>query len=109
MAVIENSISPTSESYQANRAGMLAQIARVNAVVGRTVAASELSKKRFHERGQLLPRERIALLLDAGAPFLELSALAGYCLDTPDPVARARRQRRRRSRHRGVRQLRDER
>ena len=29
MAVIENSISPTSESYQANRAGMLAQIARV--------------------------------------------------------------------------------
>ncbi|TXJ16126.1 MAG: acyl-CoA carboxylase subunit beta, partial [Afipia sp.] len=85
MAVIENSISPTSESYQANRTGMLAQIARVNAVVGRTVAASELSKKRFHERGQLLPRERIALLLDAGAPFLELSALAGYCLDTPDP------------------------
>ncbi|MBS4001991.1 MAG: acyl-CoA carboxylase subunit beta, partial [Afipia sp.] len=85
MAVIENSISPTSESYQANRAGMLAQIARVNAVVGRTVAASELSKKRFHERGQLLPRERLALLLDAGAPFLELSALAGYCLDTPDP------------------------
>ncbi|MGL4261014.1 MAG: carboxyl transferase domain-containing protein, partial [Afipia sp.] len=85
MTVIENSISPTSESYQVNRAGMLAQIARVNAVVGRTVAASELSKTRFHERGQLLPRERIALLLDAGAPFLELSALAGYCLDTPDP------------------------
>lgn len=85
MTVIENSISPTSESYQANRTGMLAQIARVNAVVGRTVAASELSKTRFHERGQLLPRERIALLLDAGAPFLELSALAGYCFDTPDP------------------------
>jgi geranyl-CoA carboxylase beta subunit len=84
MTVIENSISRVSESYQANRAGMLAQIARVNAVTGRTVAASELSKKRFHERGQLLPRERIALLLDPGAPFLELSALAGYCLDTPD-------------------------
>ena len=85
MTVIENSISHTGETYQANRAGMLAQIARVNAVVGRTVAASELSKKRLHERGQLLPRERIALLLDPGAPFLELSALAGYCLDTPDP------------------------
>lgn len=84
MTVIENSISPASETYQANRAGMLAQIALVNAVAGRTAAASELSKNRFHERGQLLPRERIALLLDAGAPFLELSALAGYCLDTPD-------------------------
>ncbi len=85
MTVIENSISRASETYQTNRTGMLAQIARVNAVVGRTSAASELSKKRFHERGQLLPRERIALLLDPGAPFLELSALAGYCLDTPDP------------------------
>jgi geranyl-CoA carboxylase beta subunit len=85
MTVIENSISRASETYQTNRAGMLAQIERVNAVVGRTSAASELSKKRFHERGQLLPRERIALLLDPGAPFLELSALAGYCLDTPDP------------------------
>ncbi len=85
MTVIENSISRASETYQANRAGMLAQIERVDAVVGRTSAASELSKKRFHERGQLLPRERIALLLDPGAPFLELSALAGYCLDTPDP------------------------
>ncbi|MCR6737075.1 MAG: acyl-CoA carboxylase subunit beta [Afipia sp.] len=85
MTVIENSISRASDIYLANRAGMLAQIERVNAVVGRTSAASELSKKRFHERGQLLPRERIALLLDPGAPFLELSALAGYCLDTPDP------------------------
>ena len=34
---------------------------------------------------QLLPRERIARLLDAGAPWLELSTLAGFCLDIPDP------------------------
>lgn len=29
-------------------------------------------------RGKLLPRERIDLLLDAGAPFLELSQLAAF-------------------------------
>jgi geranyl-CoA carboxylase beta subunit len=40
---------------------------------------------RFAKRGQLLPRERLALLLDSGAPFLELSALSGYLLDKPDP------------------------
>jgi len=39
---------------------------------------------------KLLPRERIARLLDAGAPWLELSSVAGYCLDNPDPVAASR-------------------
>jgi geranyl-CoA carboxylase beta subunit len=33
-----------------------------------------------------LPRERVALLLDPGAPFLPLCALAGFMQDTPDPA-----------------------
>ncbi|MES2751931.1 MAG: carboxyl transferase domain-containing protein [Pseudomonadota bacterium] len=85
MTVIENTISRASETYQANRAGMLAQLERVKTVEKRASDASALSKERFEKRGQLLPRERVALLLDPGAPFMELSALAGYCLDTPDP------------------------
>jgi geranyl-CoA carboxylase beta subunit len=40
----------------------------------------------FDKRGQLLPRERVALLLDPGAPFLPLCALAGFLQDTPDPA-----------------------
>jgi len=32
--------------------------------------------ERHHSRGKLLPRERIARILDEGSPFLELSALA---------------------------------
>lgn len=35
--------------------------------------------RRFFERGQLLPRERLARLLDPGRPFLELMSLTGYC------------------------------
>ncbi|MBI3699780.1 MAG: acyl-CoA carboxylase subunit beta [Afipia sp.] len=85
MPVIESTIARSGEAFQANREGMLALIARVNAVEKRASDASALSKKRFEERGQLLPRERVALLLDPGSPYLELSALAGYCLDTPDP------------------------
>ena len=86
MAVIENTVSRASEDFQANLAGMTELLARLNAVTSRTSAASAKSKERFAARGQLLPRERVALLLDPGAPYLELSALAGYCLDTPDPA-----------------------
>ena len=41
-------------------------------------ATSAKSRERFAKRKQLMPRERIALLLDRGAPFLELMPLAGY-------------------------------
>lgn len=36
------------------------------------------SADKFHKHHKLLPRERIALLLDRAAPFLELCSLAGY-------------------------------
>jgi 3-methylcrotonyl-CoA carboxylase beta subunit len=36
----------------------------------------EKARRRHHDRGKLLARERVELLCDPGAPFLELSALA---------------------------------
>ena len=86
MASIESNISSSSESFQANRAGMLELLARVRQLEERTRQASSASKARFEKRGQLLPRERISLLLDHGSPFLELSTLAGYCMDKTDPA-----------------------
>src|SRR5690349_16783825 len=85
MAVIESTISPGSEAYKNNREGMLALISRMRALEERTRAASAAAKDRFHKRRQLLPRERVALVLDPGAPFLELSTLAGYMFDVSDP------------------------
>ena len=85
MAIIESSIAPASAAFADNRAGMLALIERVRSAEARAVATSSLSRQRFEARGQLLPRERLALLLDPGAPWLELCTLAGYGLDTPDP------------------------
>src|SRR5438552_6164721 len=84
MATIENTISPSSAAYKANRDGMLALITRMRALEDRTRAASAAAKDRFHKRGQLLPRERVALVLDPGSPFIELSTLAGYMFDIPD-------------------------
>src|SRR5947208_7923038 len=84
MSILENTISPGSAAYHANRDGMLALIDRTRALEDRTRAASAAAKDRFHRRGQLLPRERVALVLDPGAPFIELSTLAGYMFDVPD-------------------------
>ena len=63
MPTIESTIATGSASFQANRDGMLALIARMRALEDRTRAASAAAKDRFHKRGQLLPRERVALVL----------------------------------------------
>lgn len=84
MPAIDSTVSPTSPDFQSWRAGMLELLGQVRALEQRTRAKSEASRGRFEQRGQLLPRERVALLLDAGAPFLELSTLAGYGMDTED-------------------------
>jgi geranyl-CoA carboxylase beta subunit len=85
MPAIQSRLDPGAEPFQRNREHMLALIARLRALEERTRRESEKAKPLFDRRGQLLPRERIARLLDAGAPWLELSSLAGYCLDDPDP------------------------
>src|SRR5258707_2041938 len=84
MAILESTIAPSSDAFKANRAGMLALIARMRGLEERTRAASAAAKDRFHKRGQLLPRERVTLVLDPGSPFIELSTLAGYMFDVPD-------------------------
>ena len=84
MAQIESNLSPSSEAFGAQRDGMLALIERQRVYQRRTVAKSAASRPRFEKRGQLLPRERLSLLLDPGTPFLELSSLAGLGLDDAD-------------------------
>ena len=85
MPAIQSQLDPASESFQGNRTRMLELIARVRSLEQRTRDKSGGAKPLFDRRGQLLPRERVARLLDPGAPWLELCSLAGYCLDDPDP------------------------
>ncbi len=87
MPKIESRIDTSSEAFAANRAHMLALLAQVRAAEARTRARSAQAQPRFAARGQLLPRERVDLLLDPGAPWLELCTLAGWCQDE-DPAAR---------------------
>ena len=85
MPALQSKIDVAGEPFRRNRARMLASIERLRLLEARTRDESAKAKPLFDRRGQLLPRERIARLLDPGAPWLELSSMAGYCLDNPDP------------------------
>ncbi len=87
MPVLHSQISTASASFGANRADMLALLAGVRDLEGRVRALSEARRTQFEGRGQLLPRERVARLLDRGSPFLELSTLAGLGLHEDDGAA----------------------
>lgn len=69
---------------QERREHMLARIGALRALEQRAADASAQAGPRFAKRHQLLPRERVALLLDPGAPWLPLASLAGYLRDTDD-------------------------
>src|SRR5690606_39458881 len=78
MPVIQSEIDVHGEAFAANREAMLAAVASFREVEQKVLDKANEAKPKFEKRGQLLPRERINLLLDPGAPFLELSSLAGY-------------------------------
>ena len=84
MPVIESRIGTSSESFRQNREQMLALIAGVRDLEEKVRAQSDGKEALFRKRGQLLPRERVALLLDRGAPWLELSTLAGLKMHDDD-------------------------
>jgi acetyl-CoA carboxylase carboxyltransferase component len=82
MSVLKTAIDPATPEYQANREALLGKIAELNAEHAKAVAGGGAKYvARHHERGKLLARERIELLLDPGAPFLELSPLAAWGTD----------------------------
>jgi len=78
MPVIQSKIDPNSEAFARNREEMLAEIKRFRDVEAKVRETEQSKIDRYHERGQILPRERVNLLLDPGSPFLELSTLCGY-------------------------------
>ncbi|QHE75192.1 acyl-CoA carboxylase subunit beta [Hydrogenophaga sp. PBL-H3] len=83
--MFESSFNPQSPQARQRREAMLARIAQLRALEDRAAQTSAKSKPVFDKRGQLLPRERVALLLDPGAPWVPLCSLAGYLQDTKDP------------------------
>src|SRR6202162_2095748 len=84
MPIIESRVDPSSESFRVNREQMLALIGEFRALEQKVRDVSNSKRDRFRARKQLLPRERASSALDPGAPWLELSTLAGFRMHDDD-------------------------
>ncbi|OHC27855.1 MAG: acetyl-CoA carboxylase carboxyltransferase subunit [Pseudomonadales bacterium RIFCSPHIGHO2_02_FULL_60_43] len=80
MPVIYSEIDVHGEDFAKNREAMIKAVDSFRQIEQNCLNKAAEAKAKFEKRGQLLPRERLNLLLDPGAPFLELSSLAGYKL-----------------------------
>ncbi len=78
MNIIQTHVDTRSEEYQERYQHNLKLVQTLEERQASVRNAGERGKKRMLERGKLLPRERLELLLDPGTPFLELSSLAAY-------------------------------
>ncbi len=78
---IESKIDPRSPEFQQNRDEYLKLLKRFKEILAAIrKGGPEQAVAKHRERGKLLVRERIDLLIDRNTPFVELSALAAFGL-----------------------------
>ena len=80
---------PASEGFKTNRAAHLDALAQISAAAeAARLGGGEKSRARHELRGKMLPRRRVANLLDPGAPFLEIGATTAHGMyDNAAPCA----------------------
>jgi acetyl-CoA carboxylase carboxyltransferase component len=77
-------IDPRSATFRANRDAMAARLEEVHLAQHQVeLGGGAKYVARHRDRGRLLVRERVELLIDRDTPFLELSPLAGWGTDDP--------------------------
>jgi 3-methylcrotonyl-CoA carboxylase beta subunit len=85
MPIIESKLNPRSDEFRANAAALEALVADLKEKVAKiALGGGQAARDKHLSRGKLLPRDRIAQLLDPGTPFLELSQLAAYGMYNDD-------------------------
>ncbi len=78
---LQSKIVTSSETYKANRLAHLDAIAQIQeAANAAAMGGGEKSRTRHVSRGKMLPRDRVANLLDAGSWFLEVGSTAAHGL-----------------------------
>ncbi|RDC71982.1 methylcrotonoyl-CoA carboxylase [Rhodovulum sp. 12E13] len=76
---IVSQVAPGAPGFAANREAHLAALAEIRAVAEAAAAGGgEAARVRHVARGKMSPRARVAGLLDAGSPFLEIGATAAH-------------------------------
>ncbi|NRB33254.1 MAG: methylcrotonoyl-CoA carboxylase [Rhodobacteraceae bacterium] len=86
---LTSSAIPTSETFKTNRAAHLEALSEIReAAEAAALGGGEKSRARHVARGKMLPRDRVAGLLDPGSPFLEIGATAAHDMyDKAAPAA----------------------
>jgi 3-methylcrotonyl-CoA carboxylase beta subunit len=70
---------PNAEGFKNNRIAHLDALAQISAAAeAARMGGGEKSRARHVSRGKMLPRRRVANLLDPGSPFLEIGATAAH-------------------------------
>jgi 3-methylcrotonyl-CoA carboxylase beta subunit len=81
VTLLRSDIDTRSPEFAANADAMRALVTDLRARVAEVEqGGGEAARKRHLARDKLLPRDRVAGLIDPGSPFLELSQLAAYGL-----------------------------
>ena len=79
MRVLKTQVDPRSEVYGENREWFLGKLGELRRALEEVNGAGGPKYvERHRRRGKLMARERIELLLDRDAPFLEIGALAAW-------------------------------
>ena len=79
MPLIESRIDPTSDEFATNADALRVQVDDLREQLDQVLLGGGDDARLKHlKREKMLPRDRVAGLLDADSPFLELSALAAH-------------------------------
>src|SRR5215470_13905787 len=85
MPIIESKLNPRSDDFRTNAAALEALVEDLKAKISKlALGGGEAARDKHLSRGKLLPRDRIAQLVDPGTPFLEFSQLAAYGMYNDD-------------------------
>jgi 3-methylcrotonyl-CoA carboxylase beta subunit len=89
MSTIKSKLKTSAAEFKAAATRMQGQLKELEERLAQAREGGDAAARKRHQaRGKLLPRERVAALLDPGAPFLELSPLAAWeAYDEPVPSA----------------------
>jgi len=81
MPKLVSKLNNRSPEFQENHSAMQALVDDLRLTVAQSgQGGSEKSRQKHLDRGKLLARDRVRLLLDPGSPFMELSPMAAYGL-----------------------------
>jgi 3-methylcrotonyl-CoA carboxylase beta subunit len=81
MAVLKSQITTSSETFRANSAAMADAMHVIEEAAALAAGGGgEVARERHVSRGKMLPRERVAQLIDTATPFLEVGMTAAHGL-----------------------------